>query len=355
MRQKIAIFGAGAIGRGFIAPLFLSKDYEIDFIDSNEKLVKELNLKKKYILGVTSEEKYIFKTITFNKAYCNKENINIKKYDIVFSCVGPDQCFANVDYYKRAKILISCENDIETVPKLKKLTSNKNIYFGIPDVITSNTAPKKILDRDKLSIISEQGILVIEKNKIKFPKTIQIVSKEKLDSHWICKMHIHNAPHAIAAYLGYLKKYKFIHEAMNNKKINKIVVGAIKEITEGIISCKLVDKQFANFYMKKEIRRFSNKLLYDPISRVARDPLRKLAHDNRLIKAIHIALFNKTLPKNCAIGIKAALQYFNKNDEQSKHLKVMIDNFGEKYVLKKICGLQNNEPLVNFCLNQKLF
>ena len=355
MKKKIAIFGAGAIGRGFIAPLFSDEDYEIDFIDSNEELVRELNLKKKYILGVTAKKKYIFKTITFNKAYGNREKINIGKYDIVFSCVGPTQCFENVEYYKKAKILISCENDKESVPKLKKLTSNKNIFFSIPDVITSNTAPKKLLDKDRLSIISEQGILVVEKNKFKFPKDIQVVNKEKLDSHWICKMNIHNAPHAIVAYLGFLKKYKFIHEAMKNKKINKIVVGAIKEITKGIISCKLVEKKFANFYMKKEIRRFSNELLYDPISRVARDPLRKLAHDDRLIKSIHIALFNKTLPKNCAIGIKAALQYFDKNDEQSKHLKIMVDNFGEKYVLRKICGLQNNEPLVNFCLNQKLF
>lgn len=319
-------------------------------------MVKELNLKKKYILGITSNKKYIFRTVNFNRAYNNNKSIkiNIKKYDIVFSCVGPDQCFSNIEYYKKAKILISCENDIETVSKLKKLTSNKNIFFGIPDVITSNTAPKKILDRDKLSIISEQGILVVEKNKTVLPKTIQTVTRAKLNSHWICKMYIHNAPHAIAAYLGYLKNYKFIHEAMNDKKINKIVLGAIKEITNGIISCNLVNSKFAKFYMKKEIKRFSNKLLYDPISRVARDPLRKLAYDNRLIQAIQVALFNKNLPTNCAIGIKAALKYFNKNDEQSKHLKIMIDNFGEKYVLQKVCGLQNNEPLVNFCLKQKI-
>jgi len=358
LKKKIAIFGAGAIGRGFIAPLFDSQKYQIDFIDTNNKLVKELNIAKQYTVGVTSKKKYIFNTVIFNKAYNNtrdKNNgIDIKKYDIVFSCVGPDNCFTNAKYYKNAKILISCENDIETVVKLKNLTSNQNIFFGIPDVITSNTAPKKILDKDKLSIISEQGILVVEKNKAKLPKKIKVVNKADLNSHWISKMYIHNAPHAIAAYLGHLKNYKFIHEAMSNKKINKIVKGAIKEITNGIISSNLVNRKFAIFYMKKEIKRFTNKLLYDPISRVARDPLRKLAHDNRLVKAIQVALFNKSLPKNCAIGIKAALKYFNKNDEQSKHLKVMIENFGEKYVLNKICGLKNNEALVNFCLLQKI-
>ena len=42
------------------------------------------------------------------------------------------------------------------------------------------------------------------------------------------------------------------------EKIKKIVVGAIKEITNGIICCKLVDKKFAKFYMKKEINNIWN-------------------------------------------------------------------------------------------------
>ena len=57
--------------------------------------------------------------------------------------MGINNCYKNYELYKDAKYLISCENDIETVTKLKKLQENKNVFFGIPDVITSNTAPKK--------------------------------------------------------------------------------------------------------------------------------------------------------------------------------------------------------------------
>ena len=47
-KKKVLIFGAGAIGRGFIAPKFYLKKYSISFVDINKKLVK--NLKKKKII-----------------------------------------------------------------------------------------------------------------------------------------------------------------------------------------------------------------------------------------------------------------------------------------------------------------
>ena len=355
MKKKVLIFGAGAIGRGFIATLFNEKNFEIHFADIDSKLVKNLNKKKNYLIGITQGNSYIKKNINFKRAFdINRDKIDIENFDVVFSCVGPNNCYKNSEIYKNSKLLISCENDIETVEKLKDLTGNKNIYFGIPDVITSNTAPKNFLKRDKLSLISEDGILVIEKNKFKFPFPIQSVQKNFLYKHWICKLYIHNAPHAVAAYLGHLKNLKFIHESMENKKINKIVLGCIHEITKGLISSNTIDKKFAMFYMKKEIKRFSNKKLCDPISRVAREPLRKLGKNNRLVRALNVGMFYNKIPINCIKGIMAAISYYNQSDEESKHMRVLINNFGKRHILEKICGFENNEPLINYCLNQKV-
>ena len=140
---------------------------------------------------------------------------------------------------------------------------------------------------------------------------------------------------------------------MQNLKIKKIVTGSIKEITKGLINCEMVDKKFANYYMKKELSRFSNKLLYDPITRVARDPIRKLNRENRLIKGFKVALFSNKLPYNCAKGIKSALMYYNKQDEQSKKIKYLKKNFGIAYTLQKVSGLNKDDPLINFCIKQK--
>ena len=166
-------------------------------------------------------------------------------------------------------------------------------------MITSNTAPKELLKKDELTTVTERGILILEKGKYNFPKKITQVDKKNLDIHWRAKLFIHNAPHAILAYLGFLKKYKYIHEAMSDKKIRKIVVGSMNEITEGLIKAKYVPKNFAEKYKKKEISRFQNKLLFDPISRVAREPLRKLGKENRIVLSLRRSRNNFT--KNIAI------------------------------------------------------
>ena len=44
--KKILVIGAGAIGRGFIGPLFDSLGYKISFMDNNLSLLKKLKKKK---------------------------------------------------------------------------------------------------------------------------------------------------------------------------------------------------------------------------------------------------------------------------------------------------------------------
>ena len=118
--------------------------------------------------------------------------------------------------------------------------------------------------------------------------------------HWMCKLFIHNAPHAIVAYLGWLKGYSYIHEAMEDEEICEIVVGAMTEITDGVVGANYSSKEFANYYKEKELSRFSNKLLFDKIERVAREPLRKIRPNNRLVLSLRIALFNGLKPVNIA-------------------------------------------------------
>ena len=69
---------------------------------------------------------------------------------------------------------------------------------------------------------------------------------------------------------------------------------------------------------------------------------------------MRLALFNSNLPTNIAIGVKAALQYFNKNDEESKYLKNLKNSLSEREILKKISGIQKSDPLNNFCTSQNL-
>ena len=194
----------------------------------------------------------------------------------------------------------------------------------------------------------------LKKENYQLPDEILHVSYEDLQMHWMCKLFIHNAPHAIVTYLGWMKGYSYIHEAMADKDINKTVLGAIDEITDGVIASGFAEKEYAIHYKEKELKRFSNKLLYDKIERVARDPLRKIAKNNRLVLALRIALFNGVLPENTAKGLKAALYYNNASDEEAVHIQQLRERTKDADLLEKYSGIDHLDPLNEFINRQEL-
>lgn len=352
--KKILIYGAGAIGRGYLAPLLQKYDVELSFVDIDMSIIAEMKKRQTYKAAITKENGYEFVEVPIKQVFLLNEKVNVEQYDVVFCCVGPNNCYDLAERFKRAKAVISCENDSSTSVGLRELSGNPNIYFGIPDVITSNTASREMLKKDSLTTITEEGILVLEKGDYKLPEEILQVDPNELKMHWMCKLFIHNAPHAIVAYLGWLKGYTYIHEAMADPDIEEVVNGSICEITDGVIAAGYATKDFANMYKEKELKRFKNKFLFDTILRVAREPLRKLGKDNRIILGLRIALFNGVLPKYTSIGAKAALAYDNSNDKEAVYMQNMVNSIGAIEVLKRHSGVELFDPLGDFILKQDL-
>ena len=82
--------------------------------------------------------------------------------------------------------------------------------------------------------------------------------------------------------------------------------------------------------------------------------MRKLSPNNRIILSLRLGLFNPELPKYTAMGVKAALQYYDKNDSQSKYIKSLKSSMDENEILNKISGIELDDPLNSFCINQNL-
>ena len=57
--------------------------------------------------------------------------------------------------------LILCENEPNCVNTAKTVVGHDHVYFAVPDVITSNTAPQNLLESNPLSIVTEDGELFI--------------------------------------------------------------------------------------------------------------------------------------------------------------------------------------------------
>lgn len=346
--EQIVIVGAGAIGRGFLPWLFKPGRYEFIFVDKNKKLVCELNRARGYTTCRIKNGMPEKRKIPVSRAYTNEEfNIDICKNPVaVFVGVGPRNSKEATKNLGKVKCpIILCENDPATVADVKQVLPEAKVYFAIPDVITSNTASKADLAIDPLTINTEDGVLHVDERAAGIEGDISFCPEEELiNKHWTAKLFLHNTPHCIAAYLGALIGVKYVHEAMQCGQINEIVNGAMNEMLTALKLKWVIPHDFLEWYAGKEIRRFSNTLLFDPVSRVSREPLRKLNVEGRLIGAAQICLAQGFVPNNILKGIVSAIIFDNEEDAD-RPLLYMQKIFHPSILLTYIIGLRKGEVL----------
>jgi mannitol-1-phosphate/altronate dehydrogenase len=93
--------------------------------------------------------------------------------------------------------------------------------------------------------------------------------------------------------------------------------------------------------MERELRRFKNPLLHDPIARVAKDPLRKLSADDRLVQALKLVHNTGLDPYPLLLCINAALEgaasgHVGLNEERA-------DPLWRRQILETVSGLRDDQ------------
>jgi mannitol-1-phosphate/altronate dehydrogenase len=342
--KKILIFGAGAIGRGFIAPVFSEQNFIIDFVETDESIIRKMLNRKRYITAIAKPSGYSFKEVNYRNIINYEDLKDISQYDAIFTAIGPRNCLNLSESLREAKLVFILENDIGIHGILKKETGNQNIYFGIPDVITSNTAPVELLAKDPLCVVSEVGKLCLQSGDYDFDNlnAVNIYDAKEFAEQWFCKFYIHNAPHAVVSFSGALRNYQFVHQAMADDRIGPIVSKAMGIITKAIIKNDMVREEVGNEYYENEIKRFSNPLLFDPINRVARDPFRKLDHNDRLVKSLMLVLKSGLDPYPLLLGISAAMEYRGDTVDDIKFSKYRRLHNPEE-ILKQVCNITDEK------------
>ena len=353
MKKSLLIYGAGAIGRGFIPWVFDPKQYDFYYVENNLELKEKLNKHKKFISYRTNEETYDKKIVEIKECFSpGQEKEIIEKISAVITAIGPRNILSLQKILLNTNIpIICCENDSSIPNLLSSVIKNPNVVFAIPDVITSNTAPQKLLDQDPNAIVTENGVCYIDDTVSFLGGEAKYVSKKELENQWLAKLYIHNTPHCIAAYLGSIVNVTYLHESMQNKFIKNIVSNAMNEMVEMLLKKFSMDKEFVNWYSEKELRRFENELLFDPIYRVAREPFRKLAPNERLIGAAQLCLSQGIIPENILLGIMSAFAYNNEIDQDS-NITYLINSISSRDFLRIIINLNPTEALYEILLNK---
>ncbi|TDQ37749.1 mannitol-1-phosphate 5-dehydrogenase [Aureibacillus halotolerans] len=376
--MKAVHFGAGNIGRGFIGALLFEAGYETTFLDVNDKLIQAINDQKQYHVALATDEKE--ETLVQNVSGINSASDTdaairaISEADLVTTAVGPNilQHIAKLlaeglrkryESNQQPLNIIACENMIGGSSALKEHVftylerAEQTVFselYGFPDAAVDRIVPNQTHE-DMLRVTVEPYFeWVVETADLKGgqPPIPGIKYVDELRPYIERKLFTVNTGHAAAAYLGYLKGYSTINEALQVKSIRAMLQGALKESGEALIRTYSFDRDEHAAYIERIIQRFENPHISDDVTRVARGPIRKLGPNDRLIRPAKLYTEATGEPAGqLAYIISAALKYNYPNDPEAMELQEQIKQHGYQKTLETIAELPASHPLTSAILN----
>lgn len=370
--KKAIQFGAGNIGRGFIGALLSKAGYHVVFADVNREIINKINEDKSYTIHVMdvecSEERIenISGVLSIEDSIFNE----IKTAEIITTAVGPvvlpkiaETLAKGIRLRKEEKMksylnIIACENAINASSQLKeevkKYLNEEELeylekFVGFPNCSVDRIVPP-VKSENILDVVVERFYeWNVEEAAFKgeIPKIDGMNLANNLMAYIERKLFTLNTGHAITAYFGYLKGLSTIDESINDEKIYNFVRKAMIESGKGLITKHNFSEEAHLKYIDKIIGRFKNPYLRDDVSRVGREPLRKLNENDRLIKPLMTARGFNIDTDNLLLGVGAALHYNNKEDKPSVELQELIKEKGIKNTLAEIAKLPNNNDILD--------
>lgn len=373
--KKAVVFGAGKIAKGFIGQLLYLSDFEITFVDVYEPMVKLLNERKKYHVHMLGAPELDTEVTNFNAyTYKNPKEIYdaLSQADVSFVSVGGShlpqvgesiaELFNKYGALKRELTIVACENWKNAGNTLResiisKLTDeNKQLfdqYIGVTEAVMMRTATqsdsKEAKEHPEDVWVQNFWYLPIDGSRVKgkFPDIKSVELLDNFGNFLIQKMYTNNTSNAVIAYTGYLLGYKLVAEAANSPEISKILDKTYQEINQTLEAELGVDPHQQEEFSKKARLKYTDWTIVDQITRHAKDPIRKLGPEDRLVGPARMALKHGIYPKTIIDTIAKALFFDYPEDDSAMKLKQMRITKGIPYVLKEVCKLDDKEPLYN--------
>ena len=378
--KKIVIFGAGKIGRSFIAQLFSKAGYESVFIDVWRQGIDALNSKGFFNIIIKGKTE---KKITVNNVRgvhaSDKEKVanELATADIAATSVGNNALVHVMPLIaqglkKRYEINSSLPLDIIIAENMRNVSQ----YFkkelkallgrnypmgklvGLIETSIGKMVPimsKKEMEEDILQIFAEPyNDLILDRKAFKnpIPEVKGLCPKDNIKAWVDRKLFVHNLGHAAVSYTGYLynRDFVYLYEALRIKEIFDRVRNAMNQSVEILI--KHYPGEFSREDLEAHIddllERFQNIALGDTIYRVGLDLLRKLSGQDRLAGAIMLGLEHGMAVDNI-LHVLVCGCYFRATGE-SGHMFERDREFVEKYfskgleyILTNVCGFDKTK------------
>lgn len=371
--MRCVIFGAGKIARGFIGHLLYLSNIPFTFVEKADQLADLINERGQYTVNVLGHsDKNCVVTGAKALKFSQKDEITkaIAEADAIFDAVGGKNLPEIVPYLTagieaKARIggklnIVTCENWKKPADVLRDgisamISDDARAYFeenvGLTEAVIMRSAIEsdaELLKKDPL-IVNVQNFweLPVDASRLKgeLPPVMGLKLIHEFTGFLERKFYTYNAANGTVSFLGALLGYKKIADAAHDEWILKILDGVYSE-TARALSMKHhfpLDEQLAFTLTSKN--KLQDYTIVDFIERNARDPIRKLGPDDRLVGSARLVEAFGIVPENLCTSIAAAIYYEEESDEFAVKLREMRETEGIDYIIENVCKLDPNGAL----------
>ena len=299
---KIGVhFGAGNIGRGFIAPVLQDNGYNVVFIDSSQDLVNQINIEKRYEVnsynGIETDKNLIEKITAIHTNEHKKLKEILNKASVITTSVGPKNLpfiasLLNQHIEERVD-LIAFENMHRASSYLLKQEEGLSEKIQQYDVVVDKIIP--LQEKDSLDVdVEDFGSIVFDQDQYteQLLELNEVVSKGDYEKEFIKKLWLLNGLHVCLAYYGLSKGITYIYELYEEKEHEEFILDINTEYLKAYTLYSNQADDQVKYYQDEINNRFKSKKSLDQTARVARNPEIKFSMSERVHGPLHYLIKN---------------------------------------------------------------
>lgn len=371
--MKCVILGAGKIARGFIGHLLYLSGVPFTFIEKADALVDLINERGQYTVNILghSEKNCVVKGV---KAigFQDGEQVaeTIADADAVFTAVGGKNLGSLALHLAKgieAKAkkggslnIVTCENWKQPAAILRRgieeaITGEAGAYLkdhvGITEAVIMRSAIEsdaELLQKDPLTVnVQDFWELPVDASRLagELPPIRGLKLIPEFTGFLERKFYTYNAANGTVSYLGALLGYEKLADAAHDERIVEILDGVYRETARALSRKHHFPLEEQMAFTETSRRKLQDYAIVDFIERNARDPLRKLGKDDRLVGSARLVQEYGIRPEYLCTAIAAAIYYVSPGDTFAVELERMRKEEGVDAVLEKVCGLEADGEL----------
>jgi mannitol-1-phosphate 5-dehydrogenase len=354
------VIGAGKIGCGFLAPLFHDAGWDVVVAARSETVVDHMRAAGEYTVRTTGAGGVrcvrVTPVLTGSPAFDDA----VAGADVVATAVGSASVAALGAPLARALAARPAHRPIDVwtvengdvAPQLHAALRQGAARHGLrlPPVGVAGAIayaavtqgdwrrsprPEFVGDTAKWLLVHAAPLVA------GMPRLPRVGATPSYAEHLEAKRFVFSAGHAMCAFIGARHGHHWLHDAAADRRIRPLVADALVASRRALGGGR--DLRGPVGWV---LDRYANAELLDTVTRVARDPIRKLAPDGPLVgPARLVARSAGVAPIGFATAIASALNYRNGADPQACLLAEMLVGSGLATVLSDVCDLDPAEPL----------